>query len=64
MMLKGICPKCGREYYGWALQNEQHHGCGQCGGRLHVVQESSAIKRLTGQRLNKLNQLNQTNQPE
>lgn len=45
MMLKGICPKCGREYYGWALQNEEYRGCDQCDGRLHVIQEAGAIKK-------------------
>jgi len=44
-MLKGICPKCGQEYYGWALQDEEHRLCHQCGGKLHVTQEASVIKK-------------------
>jgi len=43
MMFKGSCVKCRREWYGWALQKEEHCVCDRCGGILHVVQED-AIK--------------------
>ena len=34
-MLKGTCVKCNRDYYGWALEQEQEHQCG-CGGTLKI----------------------------
>jgi DNA-directed RNA polymerase subunit RPC12/RpoP len=43
-MLKGSCVKCGRKYYGWALQGEEYRVCNQCGGKLHVTQKSGATK--------------------
>ena len=37
-MLKGICPKCGKEYHGWALQTKEHQYC-ECGALLLVFDE-------------------------
>lgn len=34
-MPKGNCSKCGRAYYGWALENPEHRKC-ECGGELKV----------------------------
>ncbi len=38
-MLKGICPKCGKEYHGWALQTKEHQYCEVCGTLLLVYDE-------------------------
>lgn len=37
-MLKGICPKCGKVFYGWALQNPEHQHC-ECGALLLIFDE-------------------------
>lgn len=39
-MLKGICTNCGKEYYGWALQKEEHQKCDHCEGDLLVEEET------------------------
>lgn len=38
-MLKGVCPKCGKKYYGWALQEPQHQHCDVCGTLLIIYDE-------------------------
>jgi hypothetical protein len=30
MALKGVCPKCGKAYYGWALGNPNNQRCEGC----------------------------------
>lgn len=35
--MKGICPNCGKEYYGWALQEEKYQHCGKCGAKLLIT---------------------------
>jgi uncharacterized protein (DUF983 family) len=30
MGLKGVCPKCGVTYYGWALENPSNQRCEGC----------------------------------
>jgi uncharacterized protein (DUF983 family) len=35
-MLKGVCPKCGKIYYGWALMNPIHQTCQGCGSQLEI----------------------------
>ena len=34
--LKGICPKCGAGYSGWALANLTEQKCAQCGSALEI----------------------------
>jgi hypothetical protein len=34
--MKGICPKCGASYCGWALENPLHQKCEYCGSRLEI----------------------------
>ena len=36
-LMKGICPNCGKEYYGWALQEEKYQHCGKCGTKLIIT---------------------------
>lgn len=38
-MIKGRCPKCGKEYYGWALQEPQHQHCEVCETLLLIYDE-------------------------
>ncbi len=35
-MLEGTCKKCGKRYYGWALQQPGYRICG-CGGEIEVT---------------------------
>lgn len=37
-MLKGVCPKCGQVFHGWALQVREHQCC-FCGTLLVVYEE-------------------------
>ena len=30
MTLMGVCPNCGRKYYGWALGKIDNQRCGKC----------------------------------
>jgi uncharacterized protein (DUF983 family) len=42
--MKGVCPKCGKVYYGWALANPEVQRCGECGSVL-VTQRDAAAPR-------------------
>jgi len=35
--MKGTCPKCKEEYYGWALQNPEHQHCSKCKTKLTIT---------------------------
>jgi hypothetical protein len=35
--IKGICPRCGTTYYGWALNEPVEHKCEHCGINLAIV---------------------------
>ena len=39
-MLKGRCPKCGKEYWGVALAQPEQQICDVCGSKLLVYDES------------------------
>lgn len=36
-MPKGVCPRCGETYYGWALLQPKSQYCGRCGTRLIIT---------------------------
>ncbi len=36
-MPEGTCKKCGKKYYGWALQQPQYRVC-DCGGEIEVTE--------------------------
>ena len=36
MYMKGICRRCRKVYYGWALLEAKHRFC-TCGGRLKIT---------------------------
>lgn len=38
-MPKAICKKCGRAWYGWALENPEQRTC-ECGGELKIEKEA------------------------
>jgi len=46
--MKGICPKCGARYYGWALENPLRRKCRKCGSALEI-QDNDLPLTLPGQ---------------
>lgn len=44
-MLKAKCPKCGKDYYGWALRQPEQLTCTECGARLEVANDDAAASR-------------------
>lgn len=38
-MLTGKCPKCGTEYFGWALLDTKHTNCSCCGAQLEITRD-------------------------
>ena len=47
-MLKGVCPKCKKVYYGWALTTPKHQRCDQCGTKLKIIGEIESKKKKKG----------------
>jgi uncharacterized protein (DUF983 family) len=39
MGLKGVCPKCGVTYYGWALENPNNQRCDDCDCNLAITKD-------------------------
>jgi len=42
--LKGVCPKCGASYYGWALRNPIEPKCDRCGSDLKISENGVHIR--------------------
>jgi transcription initiation factor IIE alpha subunit len=42
--IKGICPKCGARYYGWALANPAKQKCERCGSDLEITESGAHIR--------------------
>ena len=38
-MIEGVCPKCGKRYYGWVLLQPQHQTCSKCGVGLLITED-------------------------
>ena len=38
-MMIGKCPKCGIQYFGWALVDMQHTNCSSCGAQLEITRD-------------------------
>ena len=38
-MIEGKCPKCGDQYYGWALIEPKHQSCLKCGVGLLITED-------------------------
>ena len=41
-MLTGICLNCGTAYCGWALSEERHQTCPECGSLIKVIEYGKA----------------------
>jgi DNA-directed RNA polymerase subunit RPC12/RpoP len=39
-VIEGKCPKCGKQYFGWALQNPRNQSCPKCGTGLLIFEDS------------------------
>jgi rRNA maturation endonuclease Nob1 len=37
--MQGKCKSCGKDWYGWALQNPEHRVCSVCGGEIEIVKD-------------------------
>ena len=44
-VMKGVCPKCGTVYYGWALDNPLHRKCEECDSHLEISEHRETIVR-------------------
>jgi transcription initiation factor IIE alpha subunit len=42
--LKGICPKCGVRYFGWALADPSKQKCDKCGSDLEIAESGVRIR--------------------
>jgi len=40
IMIEGICPKCGQQYYGWALLQPRNQSCSKCKMGLLITEDS------------------------
>jgi DNA-directed RNA polymerase subunit M/transcription elongation factor TFIIS len=45
-MIEGKCPKCGQQYFGWALLQPRNQSCAKCGTGLLITEDSG--KSVTG----------------
>ena len=43
-MLEGKCPKCGTQYFGWALRWPRHQTCPKCGIALKITQDGRSFE--------------------
>jgi hypothetical protein len=41
--MKGVCPKCGTSYAGWALNNPKEQICGHCGSGLELFRDGVSV---------------------
>ena len=44
-MLEGKCPKCGRQFYGWALLQPRNQSCPKCGVGLLITENGKTFFR-------------------
>lgn len=42
-MIEGICPKCGQQYWGWALVQPRYQSCAKCGTGLLIYEDGKKI---------------------
>jgi DNA-directed RNA polymerase subunit RPC12/RpoP len=38
-VIEGKCPKCGKQYFGWSLQNPRNQSCANCGSGLIILED-------------------------
>ena len=48
MGLKGVCPKCGVTYYGWALENTNNQRCENCDCDLAITVDGATQNQSKG----------------
>ena len=44
-MITGMCPRCGRRYYGWSLREPRNQSCAICGTGLLIIEDGNKIIR-------------------
>ncbi|MFC1978204.1 hypothetical protein ACFLWS_08120 [Chloroflexota bacterium] len=42
-MLTGKCPKCGWNFYGWALRFPRNQTCGNCGTAVEIFEDGEKV---------------------
>ena len=42
-MIAGMCPRCGRRYYGWSLREPHNQSCAICGTGLLITEDGNKI---------------------
>ena len=42
-MLRGKCPKCGWDFYGWALLFPRNQMCGNCGTAVEIFEGGKKV---------------------
>jgi DNA-directed RNA polymerase subunit RPC12/RpoP len=43
IMIEGLCPKCGKRYWGWSLKNPRYQSCRECGSGLSMSENGKQI---------------------
>jgi DNA-directed RNA polymerase subunit RPC12/RpoP len=38
-VIEGKCPKCGKQFFGWSLQNPGNQSCSNCGSGLTILED-------------------------
>jgi hypothetical protein len=51
-MLQGICPRCGAQFYGWALKSPEYQDCNRCGAWLDISQAPHENQGVSTTRIN------------
>jgi ribosomal protein S27AE len=42
-MIEGRCPKCGANYFGWALRFPRNQSCANCGAALIIYENGKRV---------------------
>ena len=40
-VIEGKCPKCGKQFFGWSLQNPRNQSCSNCGSGLIILEDGN-----------------------
>jgi DNA-directed RNA polymerase subunit RPC12/RpoP len=40
-VIEGKCPKCGKQFFGWSLQNPRNQSCSNCGSGLLILEDGN-----------------------
>ena len=44
-MIEGKYPKCGKQFFGWSLQNPRNQSCSNCGSGLLILEDGKLLVR-------------------